>query len=193
MAIPASQPLNFIPNWSKLLKTILGLSSLFLLTALLFSGCGYHNPYVYTGPEKSIYVTHWKNRTNALQLDTKIYQTLTHWFQKSNSLKVTNEKAGADLILAGEIISIQLPSLSYGAANNATEVKIILTVRYILKDLKTDQVLLEVPGETWSEYSRITNSSMVTANNEEKALTTIIENLSEKIYMKALGKISAMK
>lgn len=175
------------------MKTIHGLSSLFLLTALLLSGCGYHNPYVYTGPEKSIYVTHWKNRTNALQLDTKIYQTLTHWFQKSNSLKVTNEKAGADLILAGEIISIQLPSLSYGADNNATEVKIILTVRYILKDLKTDQVLLEVPSETWSEYSRITNSSMVTANNEEKALTTIIENLSEKIYMKALGKISVMK
>ena len=172
------------------MKTTLRLSSLFLLTAFFLAGCGYHSPYVYTGPEKSIYVTHWKNRTNALQLDTKIYQSLTHWFQKSSSLKVTNEKTGADLILAGEIISIQLPSLSYGAGNRTTEVKVILTVRYILKEIKTDKVLLEVPGETWTEDSRITSSSTTTSDNEAKALASIIDDLSEKIYMKALSKIS---
>lgn len=174
------------------MKTIFRLSSLFLCTALILVGCGYHNPYVYSGPEKAIYVTHWKNRTNALQLDTKIYQSLTHWFQKSSSIKVTKEKAGADLILAGEIISIQLPSLSYGAGNQATQVKVILTVRYILKDIKTEKVLLEVPSETWSEDSRVTRSATATTDNEDRALATIIDELSEKIYMKALGKISAI-
>ncbi len=29
----------------------------------------------------------------------------------------------------------------YGTGNNATEVKVLLTVRYILKDIKTDKVL----------------------------------------------------
>lgn len=157
---------------------------------MTLSACGYHNPYVYTGPEKSIYVPHWKNKTNALQLDTRIYQSLTHWFQKSSSLKVSKEKAGADLILAGEIISIQLPSLSYGTGNRTSEVKVLLTVRYILKDIKTGNVLMEVPSETWTEYSRITSSSSATSDNEERALATIIDNLSEKIYMKALGKLS---
>ena len=175
------------------MKTTLRLSSLFLLTALILTGCGYHNPYVYTGPEKSIYVTHWKNRTNALQLDSRIYQSLTHWFQKSSSLKVSKEKAGADLILAGEIISIQLPSLSYGSGNSTAEVKVILTVRYILKEIKTDKVLLEVPGETWTEYSRISSSSTATLDNEERALKTIIDNLSEKIYIKALGQLSQLQ
>lgn len=174
------------------MKTTLRLSSLFLLTALCLTACGYHSPYVYSGPEKSIYVTHWKNRTNALQLDTKIYQSLTHWFQKSNSLKVINEKTGADLILAGEILSIQLPSLSYGAGNNTTEVKVLLTVRYILKDIKTDKVLLEVPGETWTQDSRITSSSTATSDNEAKALASIIDDLSEKIYMKALDRLSTI-
>jgi hypothetical protein len=172
------------------LKTSLRLSSLFLLTALVLTACGYHNPYIYSGPEKSIYVTHWKNKTNALQLDTKIYQSLTRWFQKSNSLKITKEKAGADLILAGEVLSIQLPSLSYGSGNNATQVKVMLTVRYILKDIKTDKVLLEVPSETWNQDSLITTSSSATSDNESKALARIIDDLSEKIYMKALGKIA---
>lgn len=175
------------------MKTTLRLSSLFLLTALFLTACGYHNPYVYSGPEKSIYVTHWKNRTNALQLDTKIYQSLTHWFQKSSALKITNAKAGADLILAGEISSIQLPSLSYGAGNDTAEVKVILTVRYILKDIKTDKVLLEVPRETWTEDSRITRSSTATSDNEDKALASIIDDLSEKIYMKSLTKLSQME
>jgi outer membrane lipopolysaccharide assembly protein LptE/RlpB len=172
------------------LKTTLRLNLLFLLTALFLSGCGYHAPYAYSGPEKSIYVPHWKNRTNALQLDSRIYQSLTHWFQKSSSLKISKEKAGADFILAGEIISIQLPSLSYGAGNSTTEVKVILTVRYILKEIKTGNILMEVPSETWTEYSRISSSSTATSDNEERALATIIDNLSEKIYMKALGKIS---
>ncbi len=172
------------------MKTSLRLSSLFLLTALILTACGYHNPYVYTGPEKSIYVTHWKNKTNALQLDAKIYQSLTHWFQKSNSIKVTKEKAGADLILAGEVLSIQLPSLSYGIGNNATTVQVILTVRYILKDIKTGEVLLEVPSEVWAEDSRTTQNATATTDNEDRALATIIDNLSEKIYIKTLSKIS---
>lgn len=174
------------------MKTTLRLNLLCFLTVLLLAACGYHNPYIYSGPEKAIYVTHWQNKTNALQLDTKIYQSLTHWFQKSSSIKITKEKAGADLILAGEIVSIQLPSLAYGVANSTTQVKVMLTVRYILKEIKTDKILLEVPSETWTEDARVTRSATTTTDNEEKALATIIDDLSEKIYIKAMGKLSQL-
>jgi hypothetical protein len=172
------------------LKTPLRRHLIFLLPLLLHASCGYHNPYIYSGPERSIYVTHWQNRTNALQLDTKIFQSLTHWFQKSSSIKVTKEKATADLILAGEIISIQLPSLSYAANNTTSQVKVTLTVRYILKDIKTDKILLEVPSETWTEDARVTRSGTATSDNEDQALTTIVDDLSEKIYIKTLSKLS---
>lgn len=172
------------------MKTTLRLNLLCLLTVLLLAACGYHNPYIYSGPEKAIYVTHWQNKTNALQLDTKIYQSLTHWFQKSSSIKITKEKAGADLILAGEILSIQLPSLAYGTANSTTQVKVMLTVRYILKEIKTDKILLEVPSETWTEDARVTRSATTTTDNEERALATIVDDLSEKIYIKAMGKLA---
>jgi hypothetical protein len=73
---------------------------------------------------------------------------LLKWFQKSGSLTITKNKEGADFILAGEIVSIALPTLTYNSSNSASNVKIRLTVRYILKDLSTDAILIEQPKET---------------------------------------------
>ena len=161
-----------------------------LLVGIILASCGYHNPYVYSGPDCNLYITNWHNRTNDLLLDAQIYQSLTRWYQKSGSIKVTKQKEGAHLILAGEITSIDLPSLSYGAGNDATEVKVLLTVRYILKDLQSGKVLLEVGNETWTEEYKVSASSSENADNETKALGIIIDDLSEKIYIKTLNILS---
>jgi hypothetical protein len=152
--------------------------------------CGYHNPYVYSGPEISVYITSWKNRTSELRLDSKIYQSLIKWYQKSGgSIKVKKEKEGSDLILGGEIISIDLPSLSYGSSGATKEVKVRLTVRYILKNIKTGKVLIEVPNEVFSEAYSISSSSTTTKDNESKALDLIIDDISEKIYLRTLTEL----
>lgn len=163
---------------------------LVLLAGLLVTACGYHNPYVYSGPDKNLYVATWHNRTNDLQLDAKIYQSLVRWYQKSGSIKVIKGKDGAQLILAGEIISIDLPSLSYGSGNDTTEVRVLLTVRYILKDIESGEVLLEVPSEVWTEEYKVGATSSESSDNEKEALKTIIDDLSEKIYIKTLGILS---
>lgn len=175
---------------SKQLKTAKRFIPFALVIFFLLTSCGYHNPYVYTGPDRQLYITNWQNRTNDLLLDAKIYQSLVRWYQKSGHITVTKEKTGAHLILAGEIISIDLPSLSYGVNNNATEVKVLLTVRYILKDIETGEVLLEVPRETWTEEYAVGASSSASADNEREALAIIIDDLSEKIYLKTLTKLS---
>jgi hypothetical protein len=161
---------------------------------LLFlpSSCGYHNPYVYNGPELSLYITNWNNRTSELNLDSKIYLSLIKWYQKSGSIKVKREKAGADLILAGEIISINLPSLTYGVNNATTQARVYLTVRYILKNLKTDKIIFEVSRKVLSETYSINADSTVTSDNESKALDKIINDLSEDIYIQTLGKLRRM-
>ena len=160
-----------------------------LLLTVIFSSCGYRNPNVYSGPEKTIYITEWKNRTSELNIDSKIYRALTEWYQKSGSISVTREKSGADLILAGEIVSIALPSLSYGIANIATEVKVKLRVRYILKEISTNKVILEVPDEIWTEEYLVGANSTVTSDNEEEALDVILEDLAQKIYRKTVSGI----
>lgn len=163
-----------------------------LFLAIIFSSCGYHNPNVYSGPQKTIYITEWKNRTSELNIDSKIYRALTKWYQKSGSISVSREKSGADLILAGEIVSIDLPSLSYGIANRAREVRVKLRVRYILKEISTKKVMLEVPDEIWTEEYLVSLNSAETSDNEEEALDTILEDLSQKIYRKTVSGITRL-
>lgn len=168
------------------MKTVLKNATI-MLVLILVASCGYKNPNVYNGPSKVIYATEWKNRTSELGLDSKIYRSLTKWFQKSGSITTVRDKAGADLILAGEIISIALPSLSYGSDNVASEVKVRLKVRYILKEIATDRVLIEIPSETWTEEYLVASSSSITSDNESDALDEIIENMSQKIYQRTIA------
>jgi len=169
----------------------IAVSTLIFFT-LLLTACGYHNPYVYSGPEKKVYFASWKNRTNELQLDAKIYQSLIRWYQKSESFKFVKNKADADLILGGEIVSIDLPSLAYGANNTTTEVKLKLQVRYIMKEITTDKILFQEPGQTRTEEYTVTPDSTSTSDNEKEALATIIDELSQDIYVKTLTKLSSI-
>lgn len=168
------------------MKTVLRTTTI-MLFLILIASCGYRNPNVYSGPSKVIYATEWKNRTSELGLDSKIYRSLTRWFQKSGSLTTVRDKSGADLILAGEIISIALPSLSYSSDNLASEVKVRLKVRYILKEIATNKVLLEVSSETWTEEYLVSSSSSTNKDNESDALDEIIEDLSQKIYQRTVA------
>lgn len=163
-----------------------------ILTAfvlLFLASCGYHNPYVYSGPEKSIYIAEWKNRTSELGIDSQIYRSLARWYQKSGSLHVTKTKAGSDLILAGEIVSLSLPSLSYRSNRDAAEVKLTLRVRYILKDIATGKVLVEAPSEYYTESFMTSSSSAIEEENKKQALEIIIKDLSQKIYQRTLVQI----
>jgi len=159
--------------------------------AVISGGCGYYFPHVYEGPVKTIYMPNWKNRTSQLGLDSKIYQQLSRWFQKSRSIKLTKERSEADLILAGEIIDIDLPSISWDQSARATEVKVRLQVRYVLKDIKTDEILWEVPRELWTEDYSTGRYSVNMADNEQKALAEILKDMSERIYLGTLEKLRA--
>lgn len=163
-----------------------------VVVAVFLAGCGYRNPYVYSGPDRSIYVTTWKNRTSDLQLNAQIYQELLKWYQKSRSLRITNSKEGADFILAGEIISVDIPSLAFDATNTASEARLTLKVRYIFKDLNTDKVMIEQPTEIWRETYSITSNAAETRDNANQAQANIIEDMSQKIYQRSLVEISKL-
>ncbi len=159
---------------------------LVLCCALVFSGCGYYFPHVYEGAHRVVYMQTWKNRTNKLGLDMKIYQSLSRWFQKTETVDLTKEKSGADLILAGEILSIDLPSVSWNSVSDATGTKVQLYVRYALKDLKTGKILWEVPNKLYTaDYTVQTATSAA----DDEALSKIIDDMSEHIYLGVLNKI----
>jgi hypothetical protein len=163
-----------------------------LIVACMVAACGYRNPNIYSGPHKNIYITEWKNRTSELGLDSKLYRSITKWFQKSGSISTVRQKEGADLILAGEIVSLDLPSLSYGLSNLTSEVKVRLRVRYIVKEIASNKILLEVSDQTWEENYLVSTNSSVNMDNESKALNKIIEDMSQKIYQKTISGITKL-
>jgi len=95
-------------------------------------------------------------------------------------------KEDADLILGGEIVSIDIPSLSYGENNITREVNLNLRVRYVLKDLKTGTILFQMPSEQRTEEYVVTNDNTRDAANESVALATILDELSQDIYTRTL-------
>lgn len=166
-------------------RTTPGLLVIFCLIFLL-GGCGYYFPHVYDGPEKSVYMPNWKNRTSKLGIDAVMYQSLSIWFQKSKAIRITKNKETADLILAGEITFIDLPSVAWNSNARTTDVKVRLGLRYVLKDLKNGEILWEVPKDMWTEDFGTLNE---TADNEDEALEIILDDISEKIYLGVLDKL----
>lgn len=157
-----------------------------LLSVFLLAGCGYYFPHVYEGPERVVYMPNWENRTNKLGLDNRIYQSLSRWFQKSEAVALTKERSGADYILAGEIVAIDLPSVSWDGVTRASGINVKLVVRYVLKDLKTGQIVWEVPGKL---YTADYTEKRVSASGDEIALREIVDDMSEEIYVGTLHRI----
>ena len=157
-----------------------------LLLALFLSSCGYYNPHVYSGEPRVIYMPNWQNRTNKLGIDAKVFHSLSRWFQKSEALDLTKDKAKADYILAGEILAIDLPSVSWDGVSSSTGHKVKIFVRYVLKDIKSGTILWEVPRKLYTDDYEKTK---VTTDSENQALLTIIDDMSEDIYLGVLDKI----
>ena len=161
----------------------------FIGVFFLLGGCGYYFPNVYTGPEMLVYMPNWQNRTDKLGIDNSMYHSLSAWFQKSEKIHLTKDRAGADLILAGEIISIDLPGIGWNTDAQTTDVKVELRLRYVLKNLKTGKILWEVPHDVWTEnYNTLTDR----ADTEDEAVQEILDEVSEKIYLGTLTKIRRM-
>lgn len=163
-------------------------SRLLVIFCLIFllGGCGYYFPHIYDGPERSVYMPNWKNRTDKLGLDAVMYQSISFWFQKSKAIRITKKKETADLILAGEITYIDLPSVAWDGNARATDIKVELALRYMLKDLKSGKILWEVPNERWTEDF---NTLTLQAETEDEALKQIIDDISQKIYLGTLEKL----
>lgn len=158
---------------------------------LLPMGCGgYYFPNVYDGPEVSVYMPTWKNRTDRLGMDTAMYQSLSAWFQKADKIHLTKDKEKAELTLAGEIVSIHLPSIGWNAEARATDAKVELTLRYVLKDLKSGKMLWEVPHEVRTEnYSTLVQK----AGSEDEAVKQILDDVAEKIYLGSISRIRRLE
>ena len=165
-------------------------TTLVISLLLTIGACGYHNPYVidtYKGPAKVVFLDIWPNQTSEFGLETTLYRDMINWFQKSSKLSITRDIDKADLILKGAIIGIDLPGLSYTASNTVRDVKILLTVRFSLKDRQSGKILWDESAFMLQEPLRIVESVTANSDNQRAALAKLSNELAEKIYINTLN------
>ena len=98
----------------------------------------------------------------------------------------------ADLKLTGEISAIDLPGLFYDSFDEALEIKLKLTVRFTLRDVRTNSVLWQERNYTVYEPFIIDPSGERTRSNKQKALLRIGDEIGEVIYLRIHEIISNM-
>ncbi|MBC8316528.1 MAG: hypothetical protein H8E41_01385 [Desulfobulbaceae bacterium] len=159
-----------------------------ILTAILFTGCGYTNPYAVSDADGTdervpLYLEMWKDNANQMGYQNVIQQSLVHWLKKSKSFVLVRDRQDADHILSGIIHSVDYPGLSYGTYDRAIELRAKVQFSYTLEEKENNTVKLKKKNFTKLQSFMVGTSAVGTNDNKELALREIAEELAEEIYI----------
>ncbi len=156
-----------------------------IILLFLLPSCGYYHPY--SAAEKSfktitVYAPQWKNRTNELGLESVINHAVHDWLAESKLVKITSSVSDADYLLNGTIQSINMPGLSYGTFDQATEVRAELRVNYTFTKKESGRIIFKKNVRAHEAFT-IGADAPHTRTNKESALETIADRLGEEIHL----------
>lgn len=166
--------------------------ALFIIFVILcfLAGCGYSSPYSQTTDydrdhdgQVTIYLQMWDNKTNLLGFQATIQQSLTNWLKKSQRYILTQNRDSADFILSGQIHSVEIPGLSFGQYDRATEIRINTRLSYQLLDTNTQKIVMVKSGFLKQQTSAVGSDSVHTKSNQQAALTVMADSLADEIYI----------
>jgi hypothetical protein len=124
----------------------------------------------------------WANQTNELGFENLIFQKTIDWLQQSRHLRITDDKAQADYVLAGTVVSVDFPATSFSTYDVASTLQASARTTYKLTDQTTGKTIWQY--DTLRETSYSAGSDAVQSQSNKKgALTTIAGELGEQIYL----------
>lgn len=166
--------------------TLITLSLLLIL--LTVSGCGYHNPNMLP-PEKQgkvlkLYIPIWPNPTNEIRLASDIHNAMQDWLGQSKQFTLVNSAGEADYVLNGKINSVSYTGRAYDAKDKALALIATLSVSYTVTDTRNEKT-------AWQGNFALTETySLQTDTHKKQALETLVDKLSEDIYIRLYSSIS---
>jgi outer membrane lipopolysaccharide assembly protein LptE/RlpB len=105
----------------------------FLWFLLLAAGCGYHVPAAgdaWLGQQgRTLHVELFANRTVEPYLDTIVTDEVSSQFARSRLVDLVEDRAGADLVLAGTVTAFDSQPVAYDADDNISEYNAHMTVK----------------------------------------------------------------
>ncbi len=166
-----------------------------LFALLILQGCGYHTPYLKNvdqeKPAAIVYMTVWTNQTNELGLESLIFQKTADWLQQSRHLRITRDKAQADYLLTGTILSVDYPATAFSITDVATTLQARVKTTYKLTDRTTSKTIWQV-SETPRQTDYAAGADAVRSqSNKRTALTTIADELGEQIYLRITATLTS--
>lgn len=183
------RPVSHQGGWASACFTFLVLTVFSLFSIL--SGCGYR---FLSGPagEKTsdnallIYSPLWENRTNELGLESTIHSSIFDWISESGHFAPSADQGSADYILLGKILSVEHPGSSYGTFDQATGLKAVVRVSFMLKNGRSDEVIWQQSRFQREESYLVQKNAVRTLGRRKEALKIIADEIAEEIYVRLL-------
>ncbi|MFA7382145.1 MAG: LptE family protein [Desulfurivibrionaceae bacterium] len=159
-----------------------------LLLLLLAGGCGYHNPNMLPpdkqGKVRKLHIPIWPNPTTEIRLASDIHNALQDWLGQSKQFNLVNSAGEADYVLNGKINAVSYTGRAYDAKDRAQALIANLSVSYTVIETSTGRT-------AWQSTFALSESySLYTDAHKKQAITTLVDNLGEDIYIRLYSAIS---
>lgn len=159
----------------------------FLLLTSFLTGCGYQmagrGGHIPAGIQ-SLAIPVFENKTMEPIVEEELTPAVIKGFLKDSRIAVVN-RAQADLVLYGRVMSYRETPLSFDQDQNVLEYRITVTTHLKLLRQSTDSMLWEKDLISSAEY-RVSSDVMATRNSKLLAIKEIAQNLSEEAAARVL-------
>ncbi len=158
--------------------------SLFLLTILSLSGCGYTQKTVLPQDIKTIYVRTVINKVPLEEvfayhpgLEMAITKAVIRRFNKDGNLRVVPEDE-ADAVLEADLIRFEQEGLRFTSLEQVEEFRLFIVLSLRLKNARTKEIIWEEPNFSGdAEYF----VSDVRSIGREEAVNRVLERLARNV------------
>lgn len=158
--------------------------SLFILTSLCFSGCGYTRKNVLPQDIKTIYVRTVINKVPLEEvfayhpgLEMQITKAVIRRFNKDGNLRIVPE-AEADAVLEAELLRFEQEGLRFSSLEQVEEFRLFIVLSLRLKNAKNNELIWEEPSFSGDAEYFVTD---VRSIGREEAVHRVIERLARNV------------
>lgn len=129
---------------------------------------------------KSLAVPIFKNNTRKYGIEAEITQGITKELAQSGRVAVV--PAGqADALLSGRVMEYHVIPVSFDKKDFVTQYQLTVTINFLLKDLRRDQVLWEETNFRSDAYYVLGRTYPSTETAERQAFEDIVRDLSDRV------------
>lgn len=154
-------------------------------TLVLVTACGYHfaGSGSFPGGVTRIFIPMLNNRTSEIGVESRFTNNLIYEFTRNHKEAVAKDRASADAILRGTIVSISVDNISRSSVSNAIERRVtaVLSLRLVST---ADGKTLWASGNLSERqaYTVTSGSKTATDQNKTEAIAEVSRKLAESAY-----------